>query len=459
MISHDLVGPRMAGPGMRYWELARVLSRHCPVTLAAPEGSRPPDPASGVRVAEYRRYDAERLRELIEAAEILVAPGDTLVEFPFLLSSDKYLVMDGYDPHTLESLAWNEGQPLGGRLESHRGRLEILDVQCAAGDFFICASERQRMLWLGWLEATGRVNPLTFDQDHTLRALIDIVPTGIPAEPPRRTRPLVRGAIPGISPEDRLLVWGGGVWNWLDPLTLIEALARVAQTDPRVRLFFPGPRHPYQEFVPDMAMRQRAVQLSETLGLSGRNVFWGEWVPYHERQNYLLEADVGCSLHVESLESYFAFRTRILDYIWAGLPMVVTRGDEASEWVERYGLGVVVDYQDVEGVAEAITRLLSTPREASQERFERARQDRSWEQSARPLVRFCLDPRRAPDKELGTDWFRTPAAGPHPGLSRFVEREREIERLRETIAGYERGRFIRFMRWLHRVRRQVRGAR
>jgi hypothetical protein len=226
-----------------------------------------------------------------------------------------------------------------------------------------------------------------------------------------------------------------------------------------VRLFFPGPRHPYQEFVPDMAMRQRAVQLSETLGLSGRNVFWGEWVPYHERQNYLLEADVGCSLHVESLESYFAFRTRILDYIWAGLPMVVTRGDEASEWVERYGLGVVVDYQDVEGVAEAITRLLSTPREASQERFERARQDRSWEQSARPLVRFCLDPRRAPDKELGTDWFRTPAAGPHPGLSRFVEREREIERLRETIAGYERGRFIRFMRWLHRVRRQVRGAR
>jgi glycosyltransferase involved in cell wall biosynthesis len=394
------------------------------------------------------------MRRLIKGATVVVAPGDTLAEFPFLLSSDQYLVMDGYDPHTFESLAWNEERPLAERLGTHRGRLDILYDQCAAGDFFICASERQRMLWLGWLEATGRVNPLTFDEDRTLRALIDIVPTGIPAERPRRTRDLVRGVVPGISHSDPLLVWGGGVWNWLDPLTLIEALARVVQTQPTVRLYFPGPRHPYQAFVPDMAMRQAAMRLSEERGLTGRNVFWGDWVPYSERQNYLLEADVGCSLHKESLESYFAFRTRILDYIWAGLPMVVTGGDAASEWVERYGLGAVVDYQDVEGVSEAILQLLSTPREAFQERFERARQQRSWEQCAEPLVRFCTHPRRAPDKGASR-------AGGEPllALSRVQEQRQEIERLREAIAGYERGRFMRTMRWLHRLRRKVGGAR
>ena len=112
MISHDLVGPRMAGPGMRYWELARVLAQHCPVTLAAPEGSRSLDPSSGVRVAPYARKDAGRMRELVEPAEVVVVPGDTLVEFPFLLSTSKYKVMDGYDPHTFESLAWNQGRPL-----------------------------------------------------------------------------------------------------------------------------------------------------------------------------------------------------------------------------------------------------------------------------------------------------------------------------------------------------------
>jgi len=452
MISHDLVGTRMAGPGMRYWELARVLGRHCSVTLAAPDGSRAPSLEGHLELATYRRRDAERLRQLVESVEVVVAPGDSLLEFPFLATSHKYMVMDGYDPHTFESLAWNEGLPLDARLASHRERLEILGLQCAVGDFFICASERQRMLWLGWLEAMGRVNPLTYDEDLNLRTLIDTVPTGIPAERPQRTHSLVRGVVPGIGPQDPGLVWGGGVWNWLDPLTLIEAVARVVQIHPQVRLYFPGARHPYQEFVPDMAMRQKAVQLSKDRGLYGQNVFWGEWVPYHERQNYLLESDIGCSLHFENIESCFAFRTRILDYIWAGLPMIVTEGDAASEWVARYGLGVVVGYQDIDGVVEAIVELLATPRDAFQERFEQARQERSWEYNAKPLVRFCLNPRRAPDKMLGDRGGSGPSL-----LGRLCQQEQEIERLREVISGYERGRFMRLMHRVHQVRQKIRG--
>lgn len=455
LISHDLVGPRMAGPGMRYWELARVLARHGPVMLAAPEGSCLPTAqdqgeAVSLRLVQYARYDAERMRELAQSAEVIVAPGDSCVEFPFLLSCDKYLVMDGYDPHTFESLAWNEALPMEERLDSHQGRLRILEMQCAVGDLFVCAGERQRMLWLGWLEATGRVNPLTYDEDPSLRKLVDTVPTGIPAVPPEHTRPLVRGVVPGIGQEDPLLVWGGGVWNWLDPLTLIKAVERVTVKHPRVRLYFPGPRHPNQRFVPDMAMRQAAVDLCEERGLNGTHVFWGDWVPYEDRQNYLLEADVGCSLHFETVESTFSFRTRVLDYIWAGLPMVVTRGDAASEWVEQYGLGAVVDYLDVDGTAQAIDDLIETPRAEFAARFEQARRARSWEQCAQPLVRFCQSPRRSPDKVLGRDWAK--------GASREETRarEREIDRLKAKVAAYERGRFIRLMRWLHEKRRKVR---
>ena len=35
-ISPDVVGPRMAGSGIRAWNLSRVLATHCDVTLAAP---------------------------------------------------------------------------------------------------------------------------------------------------------------------------------------------------------------------------------------------------------------------------------------------------------------------------------------------------------------------------------------------------------------------------------------
>ena len=452
MISHDLVGPQMAGPGMRYWELAKVLARHVPTTLAAPDASASPPSQSSVRVVPYRRHDSDAMRSLVDAAQVIILPGDTLIEFPFVGTSDKYLVMDGYDPHTLENLAWSEGEPLEARLCGHRERLRILDLQCAAGDFFICASERQRMLWLGWLEARNRVNALLYDEDRTLRTLIDVVPTGIPAEPPRSTRPLVKGVIPGVATEDRVLVWGGGIWNWLDPLTLIKAVARVAKTCPQVRLYFPGPRHPYRESVPDMAMHQAAIKLSQELGLWGKHVFWGEWVPYQERQNYLLEADIGCSMHFETLETYFAFRTRILDYIWAGLPMIVTRGDATSELVKKYELGIIVDYGDVDGVADAILRLLAIPRERFRAQFDLARRDRSWETSAQPLVRFCQNPRWAPDKGMLDEWKTTRSQ-----LGQIAQQKQEIARLQSIVTGYERGRFIRLTKWLHRAKRRLLG--
>jgi len=42
IISHDLVGPRMAGPGIRYVQLARVLAADTATTLAAPQRTEQP---------------------------------------------------------------------------------------------------------------------------------------------------------------------------------------------------------------------------------------------------------------------------------------------------------------------------------------------------------------------------------------------------------------------------------
>ena len=39
---------------------------------------------------------------------------------------------------------------------------------------------------------------------------------------------------------------------------------------------------------------------------------------------YLTEADAGVSTHHEHIETTYSFRTRILDYLWASLPIVAT---------------------------------------------------------------------------------------------------------------------------------------
>src|SRR6185503_10968946 len=62
----------------------------------------------------------------------------------------------------------------------------------------------------------------------------------------------------------------------------------------------------------------------------------------HERGAWLLDADCAVSAHLDHLESRYAFRTRLLDCFWAGLPIVCTRGDELADRVERERLGEAV---------------------------------------------------------------------------------------------------------------------
>ena len=160
-------------------------------------------------------------------------------------------------------------------------------------------------------------------------------------------------------------------------------------------------------------VRPRAKELDETghfprdlfakaaeLGLTGRHVFFNDgWVPYAGRADYLLEADIGISLHEDHVETAYSFRTRILDCIWAGLPIVATGGDAFAELIDREGLGSVVPAGDVEAVADALVELLedSGRRDACRERAAIVAPRFAWSAALEPLIRFCAHPVRAPD--------------------------------------------------------------
>ena len=110
-----------------------------------------------------------------------------------------------------------------------------------------------------------------------------------------------------------------------------------------VRLFFQGTKHPHPG-VPEMAIVGESRALASELGALDTSVFFNtSWVDYSERENYLTEADAGVSTHFSHIETTFSFRTRILDYLWAELPMVVTAGDHFAELSAAEKLGVVVE--------------------------------------------------------------------------------------------------------------------
>ena len=91
-----------------------------------------------------------------------------------------------------------------------------------------------------------------------------------------------------------------------------------------------------------MAIVERARARARAAGLLDTHVIFNDWVPYEERAAYLREADIGVSTHRQHLETRYSFRTRMLDYLWAGLPIVCTEGDYFGDLVQREGLGRAV---------------------------------------------------------------------------------------------------------------------
>lgn len=396
IVTADVLGDRMAGPAIRAWEMSKALSRVSEVRLVSTARSSIESDLFEV----HESLTAVALEAHVEWAQVLVFQGHLLATHPWIKKTNTIIVADIYDPMHLEQL--EQGRELGAvaRADGVAGTVHLLNDQISRADFMLCASDKQRDFWLGQLAAMGRINPATYDDDESLRSLLAIVPFGVEDTLPTQVEHGIKGVVPGIEVDDKVIIWGGGIYNWFDPITLIKAVHALSQRRDNVRLFFLGVKHP-NPGVPAMSMALRARELAIELGLLDKVVFFNEgWVPYDTRANYLLDADVGVSTHLEHLETAFSFRTRILDYLWTSLPIVSTTGDTFAGLIDAHGLGITVPPEDPAALEAALETLLfdeSVHADTAQRVFDFGR-SMTWSQVLLPLAEFCQNPRVAPDR-------------------------------------------------------------
>jgi GT2 family glycosyltransferase/glycosyltransferase involved in cell wall biosynthesis len=395
VLTPDTLTSRLAGPGIRALHIAQALAPEHEVVLATTAGGDLTRPDVQVRTVTTQ----PAMAELERWADVIVFQGDLMQKYPVLRTTTKPVVVDMYDPFHLEQLEQAKDLGESRRRDVVQTATAVLNEQLVRGDFFLCASAKQRDFWLGQMAALGRLNPAVYDEDETLTSLIAVVPFGVEEEPPVATRRAVKGVLPGIGEDDKVVLWGGGIYNWFDPLTLIRAMALVRGRVPEARLLFMGVKHP-NPAVPEMRMAVEARRLAEELGLLGETVIFNhEWVPYADRQNFLLESDIGVSTHLDHVETAFSFRTRILDYIWASLPVVCTQGDALAAVVEQHELGQTVAPGDVEGLADVLVTMLTDDRLRDTYRANLAGvvPEYQWPTVLEPLLAYCRSPRRAAD--------------------------------------------------------------
>jgi glycosyltransferase involved in cell wall biosynthesis len=345
----DVVGERMAGPGIRAWYLAQELARHFPTQLVAKVEKE--------TASVLDRDSAEGKRAIREADVLIGQPARGFRK----KRRDQRIVYDLFDPTVLEL------RELYGAAPSIRQRVHLaaewgrLAEALMRADVLMCAAARQRDFYEKLQSGDARWIEVPFGID--------------PAE---------LASCP--KPQDNVVVWGGGVWEWLDPATAVDAVVRVNASGTRCKLLFLGRRRPT---TPHLIDRRREDRFDQLLEKGGPHVAANEtWVPYRERLSWLRAGKIAIMLHRSTAEAQYSIRTRVFDAIAAGIPVVATAGGFAAELVEREGLGIVVPPEDVEAVEKAIIRLLRDDvfHARCVSNLERLRPAYGWDVVTKPLI-------------------------------------------------------------------------
>jgi glycosyltransferase involved in cell wall biosynthesis len=341
VMSPGAVEGKLTGPEIRALEFARALAAIHDVTISSPAAAR--RELDGLRV-----IGADRPGLIREAARADVVISACLP--PYLMALKRALgfiaVADLYDPmeHELVTIAH-----AGRRSREQQKRADILQMQLRSADLILCANQPQAQALRAVSEAGLAVpDPV-------------VVPFGIPAPPPpARTRPL-HARFPQLRAHDRLILWWGSAWRWLDLETVIRAVAQISTARDDVKLVVTAGRPP-NPLINQFDAAETARELARELGVLDRQVlFLDEWVPYDRRHEYLCEADVGITLPRQDEEANLAARARCMDYLWAGLPCVLAAGEEVAAEFEAAGFATLLDEPDPTRLAQLLVELLDDP--------------------------------------------------------------------------------------------------
>lgn len=359
IVSNEVLTSKMSGTAIRSLEFAKIARQYSKVIVSVPSV----DPSFECDFSLVVEGSFE-FNSVVDTSDYIIVQGFGLSRQPKIATSSAVIIADMYCPILLEYIQSSIHTDISRRLELVNAIVDSQNDLLVCADYYICASNVQRDFWLGWLSGIKKVNPKRFAHidDYKTDNILKIIPFGAPERiPAERFTGILRKKF-GLKDTDFVMIWGGGVYEWFDPQTIIKAVSTLVKQDILVHLVFLGVKHPNPD-VPEHKVLQEALDLCKELGVLDKYVHFNfSWVDYEERDLYLRDANIAVSAHHESIETNYAFRTRILDYIWCELPMISTEGDYFASVIRDEGFGIVANYDDEHSWINAISKLYKDPK-------------------------------------------------------------------------------------------------
>jgi len=133
-------------------------------------------------------------------------------------------------------------------------------------------------------------------------------------------------------------------------------------------------------------LRGRLKRRISKLRIKDKVQFVGKILP-EELIRYTKAADIGlCLLEQRGISYYYSLPNRVFDYIQAGIPILATNFPEISNIVKTYSTGVLIDHYEPAYLAEVITKMLETGKEAYQGNLSEVCKELCWENEQEKLL-------------------------------------------------------------------------
>ncbi len=249
-----------------------------------------------------------------------------------------------------------------------------------------------------------------------LRLIVEL-PFGTADSPP--PGPIRRSDVLPDVADDAPMIYFGGIYDWYDPMLVLDALDDLLDRDSRTVVVFV--EHPHPELTP-LAAASVAREAARDRGWLGREVRFEGWRPYDRRYELAQVCDVAVVTHRPGLETDLSLRTRLVDLLWLGLPVVVTAGGTMARVIAEAGAGEVVPPGDAKALAAAVRGLLDDPdrRRLASGAGRRWAETRDWRSAAGPLLDFARQPWRDPHRDRFARLAPPPANAEEPAGQRLL---------------------------------------
>lgn len=312
------------------------------------------------------------------------------------------------------------------RAQSDRGMsttIGFMEQALRQGDVFSgCGLPQQHML-AGEIAMSGRLSRTTFGYDFART----ILPGSPPKESFDRVKVHVNGGNGssttganhahleagqtspssdtflqrvGIKPDDFVVLWCGGYNTWTDVDTLFQALESAMERDASVRYVSVG-ANSYE--APDNVYT-RLLGMIEKSPYKERFSMMG-WQPWTDIPSYYRHSHVGINIDALHYETIYGTRTRLVEMIAAGLPVITSLGAELSYMLEREDAALTFEVGDWQMLTDQIIALSSdrgVRDQLAENALAYATEGLSFYKTTEPVRDWVANPTLAPDKASAT---------------------------------------------------------